>query len=147
MNFFLEMIKVVSRNSYIPPYVKENLKWYERDGLITYIDQLKYNEFRKNRDKYINETKIVNFDIINNACRRNKMEKTIKEYNTISTDDLKTMPPSEKYCAASACFRSSNKNLIIDKTVAKEHFNCKNKNISRKEEERIKLKQKYFECW
>ena len=141
------MINVVGRDSYIPPYVKENLKWYEKEGLITYFDQLKYKEFRENRDKYINETKIVNFDIIHNLCRGDELKKTVKEYNTVSNDDLKTMPSSEKYCAVSACFRSSNKDLIIDKAVAKEHFNCKNKNINRKEEERIKLQKKYFECW
>ena len=28
-------------NKYIPKYVPEDLPWYERDGLLTYIDQLK----------------------------------------------------------------------------------------------------------
>ena len=30
----------ICSNSYIPPYVKSDLKWYEKDGLLTYIDRL-----------------------------------------------------------------------------------------------------------
>ena len=37
-------------NKYIPEYTPNNLKWYERDGLLTYIDQLKYEEFSSNPD-------------------------------------------------------------------------------------------------
>ena len=139
---------MVSRNSFIPPYVKENLKWYERDGLLSYIDQLKWNEFKNDRDTYVNETKLVNFDIIHNEHRGDKLKKTIKEYNTITKENLKQFPPSEKHSAVAACFRSSNKNINISKAVAKEHFNCSNRNICRKEKSRIKkLNQKYFECW
>ena len=32
-------------NSYVHEYVPEVLPWYEGDGLMTYIDQLKYKEF------------------------------------------------------------------------------------------------------
>ena len=28
-----------SKNKYIPQFVKSDLKWYERDGLITYINE------------------------------------------------------------------------------------------------------------
>ena len=139
---------MVSRNSFIPPYVKENLKWYERDGLLTYIDQLKWSEFKNDRDTYINETKMVNFDIIHNEHRGDKLIKTKKEYNTITKENLKQLPLSEKHAAVAACFRSTNKNININKTVAKEHFSCSNHNICRKEKSRIKkLNQKYFECW
>ena len=36
------------KNSYIPLYIKPNLKWYERDGLMTYCDQLEYWQFEEN---------------------------------------------------------------------------------------------------
>ena len=39
-------------NKYFPDHVKSETKWYERDVLITYIDQLKYSEFIKNPDDY-----------------------------------------------------------------------------------------------
>ena len=37
-------------NNYMPRYVPEDLPWYERDGLLTYIDQLKYKEFISDPD-------------------------------------------------------------------------------------------------
>ena len=36
---------------YIPTYIKHCLKWFERDGLLTYFDQLKYQEYEKNKEK------------------------------------------------------------------------------------------------
>ena len=88
---------MTARSSYIPPYIKDNLKWYEKEGLITYFQQREYQEFKKDRDAYINETKILNFDIIHHMCRGDKLEKTIKEHNTVKKEKLKQMPPSEKY--------------------------------------------------
>lgn len=49
-------------NNYIPEYVFDNLQWYQRDGLMTYIDKLKYNNFI--RDEHFKITKVVNFDMI-----------------------------------------------------------------------------------
>ena len=143
---------MIGRSSYIPPYVKENLKWYEKEGLITYFQQLEYKEFKRDRDTYINQTKILNFDIIHHMCRGDKLEKTIKEHNTIRKENLKQMPPSEKYAAVAACFRSSNKNIFVEKPVAKEYFSCNNSNICRTERNRLKRQEeeknrKYFECW
>ena len=140
------------RQRYIPPYIKDNLKWYEKEGLITYFQQREYQEFKKDRDRYINETKILNFDIIHHVCRGDRLGKSIKEHNTVKKEMLKQMPPSEKYAAAAACFRSTNKNINIEKSVAKEHFNCTNSNICRTERDRLKREEekknrKYFECW
>ena len=143
---------MTARSSYIPPYIKDNLKWYEKEGLITYFQQREYQEFKKNRDAYINETKILNFDIIHHMCRGDKLEKTIKEHNTVKKERLKQMSPSEKYAAVAACFRSSNKNIIVERSIAKEYFSCNNSNICRTEKSRLKKQEedknrKYFECW
>ena len=130
----------ISRNSYIPPFIRMDLKWYERDGMMTYMDQLKYKEFTDNRDEYVNH----------NQCRGDRLEKSIKEYNTITKENLKQMPPSEKNAAMAACFRSLNKNLVVEKSLAKEHFSCSNKNICRIDRAVIRKKEldkKYFECW
>ena len=40
-------------NKYVPDYISPDLKWYERDGLLTYIDQLKHSEFSKDPDSYL----------------------------------------------------------------------------------------------
>ena len=37
-------------NKYVPVYVPQDLKWYERDGLLTYINQIKYERFSEDPD-------------------------------------------------------------------------------------------------
>ena len=66
------------KNSYIPPFVKKDLKWFERDGLLTYIDRLNYKHFEEDRDRYLKNVKIVNFDIINHQLRSTPLEKSIQ---------------------------------------------------------------------
>lgn len=41
------------------------------------IDQLKYKEFALNKEKQLREHKVVNFDIIHNACRGHQFIKSI----------------------------------------------------------------------
>ena len=55
-------------NNYIPKYVPEDLPWYERDGLLTYIDQLKYKKFIFEPDAAVKNTKIINFNMIRAQC-------------------------------------------------------------------------------
>ena len=39
-------------NKYIPDHVDQHLKWYKRDGFLTYIDVLKYKDFIRNPDAH-----------------------------------------------------------------------------------------------
>ena len=55
-------------DKYIPKYVPEDLPWYERNGLLTYVDQWKYKEFISDPDTDVNNTKVVNFDMIHAQC-------------------------------------------------------------------------------
>ena len=43
--------KIVA-NKYVPPYQSNTISWYERDGLMTYIDALKCKKFLENTDKH-----------------------------------------------------------------------------------------------
>ena len=53
-------------NNYIPKYVSEDLTWYERDGLLTDIDQLKYKDFISDPNNHIKNTQVINF--ANDSC-------------------------------------------------------------------------------
>ena len=64
--------KFVSK--YISEHVKSDLQWYKRDGLMTYIDQLKYQEFIKNSDDHLQKVQIINFDIISHVSRGYPLE-------------------------------------------------------------------------
>ena len=76
-------------NKFVPTYVPNNLKWFERDGLETWYRQNKCNEFLNNTDTYSEKMKIVNFDIINNDPSKNQ----IKQYQTIDHDKINRYPP------------------------------------------------------
>ena len=89
---------MAAQNNYIPEYIPRNLKWYERDGLLTYIDKLKCNPDKhlEDPDKRFKETKIINFETIHKQARSekisdknflknqtiNKLNKTISEKRT-----------------------------------------------------------------
>ena len=47
----------MAENNYIPEYVSSDLKWYKRDGLLTYIDQQKCEGFLQDPDKPFKEVK------------------------------------------------------------------------------------------
>ena len=149
-----------SKNSFIPPYVKKDLKWFERDGLMTYIDRMNYERFEEDRDNYLTNVNVVNFDIINHELKGNPLEKDILTYKTIHKKDLKQMPASDKHAALAACFRSERKDLNIEKDLRDEYFktwtnssnsssNSKDlKVVCSKDKDAVKKKQqKYFDCW
>ena len=51
-------------NCFVPNFVSNNLPWYERDGLMTWCDQVKCQEFLENTVSYFQNLEIINFDII-----------------------------------------------------------------------------------
>ena len=159
---------MLSKNSFIPPYVKLNLKWFERDGLMTYIDRLSYERFEEDRDKYLANVNIINFDIINHELKGTPLEKDILTYKTVYKKNLKQMPANDKDAALAACFRSNRKDLHVDNELIDEYFktwfscsssshlanssSCKCSKICKedfsKDKEALKKKnQRYFDCW
>ena len=56
-------------DKYVPEYVSQGLKWYERDGLMVYIDQLNYQRFSEDPDGYLKKSNVINFDIMNSQIR------------------------------------------------------------------------------
>ena len=70
-------------NSYIPKAPeKEKYERYEHD-LMTYYDDLKYEEFIENMDNHFLNAKIVNFDIIHHEYRGDKLKNPKIYYETI----------------------------------------------------------------
>ena len=63
------MVDKIFVNKYVPEYVPQGLKWYERDGLMTYIDQLNDERFSEDPDVYLKKAEVANFDIILSQIR------------------------------------------------------------------------------
>ena len=51
-------------NVFIPKYVPDNLKWYEKDGLETWYRKNKCEEFLSDTDAHFKNRKNINLDMI-----------------------------------------------------------------------------------
>ena len=59
-------------NTFIPKYVPDNLKWYEKDDLDTWYLKNKCDDFLMNTDEHFENMHIVNFDMIKNNVPKEK---------------------------------------------------------------------------
>ena len=91
-------------NTFVSPYVPENLKWFERDGLETWYRQNKCREFLKNTDVHFQQQQIINFDMITNGKELDKS--IIKPYQTIDHDEIKKYLPERQQQITSSIFRN-----------------------------------------
>ena len=109
-------------NSYVLEYVSENLPWYERHGLMTYIDQLKWKEFISDLDASIKNKKVINFEKIRAQCRRTPCTRSDQFYQTVREKNVAKMPQNNRKKTVAACWRSERKDVFIDKKLAFSHF-------------------------
>ena len=99
-------------SKYIPNYCPPDLPWYECDGLLTWYDQNKYEEFSKDPDNYIKSKKVINFDMIHAQRWGGKREYSDKHHQTIVIDHVKKCHKKRDLCV---CFRSDRKDLYVEK--------------------------------
>ena len=118
-------------NVVVPPYVPNNLKWYERDGLDIWYAQGKCRDFLENTDEHFKQIKIVNFDIINNNSKLDS--KTLRQYQTVDCQTIKAYPlQHQNSIMSSVCRNIKRKDMHIPRESVKEHFiSNKQKSIGR----------------
>ena len=107
---------------YILQYISPNLKWWERDGLLIYCDQLKYQEFTANNEKCFSNHKVISFDIIHNQCRGNKRNKSIRGHKTVAEKDFKYFPEKDELETISSSCRVNRPDLFLEKQLANEFY-------------------------
>lgn len=90
-------------NKYVPPPEHLLLPWYERGGLMSYIDALKCEEFQKDHQEHFGRTKFVNFAIIHAQARGKPVdrvsEKSFKSFRETKVTKIRTLKfhlPSEQ---------------------------------------------------
>ena len=83
-------------NKYIPEVVPLDLPWHEKDGLLTYCDQMKYKDFLDDTDTYIKNAQIINFDMIHSQYRGQQRENRDKHYQTAWAKDVKKTSQKKK---------------------------------------------------
>ena len=70
--------------AYIPTYSKHHLKWFEKTGLLTlnsdlFIDQFKHKQCNKNKEEWLKNQSVVNFDTIHACCGGSSGTKSVRE--------------------------------------------------------------------
>ena len=111
-------------NKYVPDGVPNNLKWYEKDGFLTWYDQIKWERFLEDLDRRFNNTKIVNFDIINKCVRGEELsEQTFTNYQTVQNKEMFEYPIKDRekiiFAALSSCVK---RNVFVSKELVNEHL-------------------------
>lgn len=108
----------MAANNYVPDYVPSNLPWYERDGLMTWYNQRKCEEFLKNPGENFQKTKITNFDIIHRKPRGEKLpESLLKKYQTIAEERTKCYPKKDQDNFLSHASRTKGPDIYLEKML------------------------------
>ena len=90
---------------------KKNLKWYERDELMTQHDQIKCEEFLEDLDAHFQKLQIVNFDIIHSKGNHLPASK-IKQYRTVKHSEILTYPQQQQDEILSSILRAKRDDMI-----------------------------------
>ena len=107
---------------YILEVVPNDLKLYERDGLLTYIDQLKYECFTQDPDKYQKKLKLSTsnrFRIGAGEIREHFPKNIVRP---VFQSDVQKISQKERKKVVSAYLRSDRKYIFIEKKLTLSHF-------------------------
>ena len=102
-------------NKYIPKYVPEDLPWNEKNGLLSYKDQLKYKDFISDPNAHIKNTQVINFEMIHAQCRGEPRTHYNKYFQTVTQEDVKKMHEKDKKKSVGACLRSPRNDILLRK--------------------------------
>ena len=100
-------------NIYVPECVSENWSCYERDGLMTYFDQLKWKEFIFDPDAPIKNNKVTNFKKIHAQFRGTPYTHSDQFYQTVREKNVAKMPQKDRKKTVATCWRSERKDIFI----------------------------------
>ena len=106
-------------SEYVPLYISQDLKWFGRDRLMTYIDQLKSQEFAANKEKWFRKQKVFNFDIIYSDCIGHNLDNSIKEYKTVTKKDFESCLEKESSGSIESIQRTDTSDLFLKKHLEK----------------------------
>ena len=116
-------------NEFIPSYIPMNLNSSERDGLETWYIQNKCQEVLENTNKHFEQSKIVNFHMINEKLDK----KIIQQYQAINNKKIEQYPIEYRDQIRSSIFRNIQRNdLQVNMSIVRKHFMTdKQKSIGR----------------
>ena len=112
-------------NTYIPRKTKQGkYEWCEHD-LMSYFDDLKYEEFASDTDGYFQNARVNNFDIINHECHSTSLQNPKQYYKTMQKKDFNNYEHYVQTKAISSAIKSERSNIYFEQGVLKQHFKKK----------------------
>ena len=81
-------------NVFVPKFIPNNLKWYECDGLNTWYEQGKCQDFLDDLDSHFQNLETVNFALIHS--KGNLPETKIKKYQTVNHSEFLSYPSDKQ---------------------------------------------------
>ena len=106
--------------NYVPKYTPP-----EKRDFLTYLDDLQYQKFEENPDKYMKNVKIINFDLIHHQCRGDRLQHSEEHYQTIFEKNLVRHKKEDKKLIAGSGLRTQKElqqPIYFEKKVIKDHF-------------------------
>ena len=100
-------------NRFVSTFVPNDLPRYQRDGLMTWYEQVKYQEFLQNTDSHFQNLHILSFDIINSNGKID-VDK-LKQYQTIDHHEIMTYPPEIREQIMSSIFCAKRPGMYVKK--------------------------------
>ena len=116
-------------NRFIPTFVRSDLPWYKRDGLMTWYEQCKYQEFLENTDEHFQNLQILNFDMMNSNGKID--DDKLKPYQTIDHHEIMAYPSELSEEIMSSIFRAKLPDMHAKKETVVENFKKPIKNVER----------------
>ena len=129
--------KTIFVNNYLPYYP------IYKDSLHDSILRNEYEKINKNKKEYFENAKIVNFDIINNECRKDPLQNSVQYYQTIKQDDLKHVRKNDEKNFISAAIKSRRDDVNVARDVITQHFRSTTDLIKFKQKNKILLSSMY----
>ena len=104
---------------YVPLYVFLEFKQYERDGLMSYINQLRYKKFVKYKNAWLKTRKVVNFNLIHNYWKDklDELYKKVKKHQAVTCANLEPYTQKMKNSIVSCARRCGRSDMFLEMKI------------------------------
>ena len=97
---------------------KKKYEWYEHH-FMTYVNDLKYDNFVNDISCHFSRVKVVNIDIIHHECCGDKLQNSRQYYETIHNKDFINSEIYVRDCTISSAIRSEHDNIHFENDFLK----------------------------
>ena len=105
-------------NTNVPKFIPNKLSWYERNGLMTWYDKIKCENFLRDTDQHFQQAKIINFGIIHRECCGEEVPKNLlKRYQTVNDKSVSDYPTPKQIQILSSAFRTDRKDIFLKRKL------------------------------